>query len=707
MVAVIVYHLNNAWLPGGFSGVDVFFVISGFVVTRSILFERFAGFIHFSAWFYARRVRRILPALVVVSLFAAAIPALFMPLADEAMRSLNTGLWGLFGASNVRSLLRVSDYFGMDAELDPYTHTWSLGVEEQFYLIFPAILVLLVRPSRGGVFNPRQGLGYAWTILGLLLSASILTAMAHSVLPQTGAFYLMPTRFWELGTGVGLALWDAHYREAQAQQATKSARGTVGLGVATFALLGVGFVLPFHEGLFPFPLAVPSVAAAAAAIGLGTIAPKATPSRILAHPLLVWLGKRSYSLYLWHWPIFVGYRWTVGLQSPWHLVTAIALTLACSALSYRFVEQPARRLKTSTQHTLLVGALALLVSTGLLMTLRRPEFHPRTYLGSQLHAADWEWLNRPIQFPTGTWHPESCVLRADSEAAKPLLHSDCTLSPNGGQTKALPGRRNLVLMGSSFAEAAVPMLRPLLKTDSFREVSAYAAWGCIPGLDLVEGHPWALSCKAFSERIVPRLIAELHPGDIVFLAYDTSTLADSGPTPSGSLAAQQEANRSHLYKERPTTPEIRRHGLRDALIEMSQTLQQKRASLVFQATTPMTRGTNPRRCQPEWFRPDSTAREICPTFPKAHHLSMREPVLEVLRQVKQKAANFYVFDPFEQLCVGDPCGWFENGRPVWRDDVHVTEWKSEELGTVLHRFLLAEGLLRTPLAVPTYVPVRR
>lgn len=692
VIAVIVYHLNTSWLPGGFAGVDVFFVISGFVVTRSILSRRYEGLTSFSAWFYARRIKRILPALVVSSLVVAALPAMFMP-ALEAHKTLTTGFSSLFGLSNLRAMQTAADYFSLDAELDPYTHTWSLGVEEQFYLVFPALLALLCRPRREGRFNPVGISHGSWAILGILMVASIVTAVALQALPRNGAFYLMPPRFWELGAGVAVAFWSAQRERLHVGQAHPPSRLHNQIATLSLALLVAGFLLPFRGGSFPIPLALPSVTGAVVAICVGTTSPLSILPQALGSRVLVWLGKRSYSLYLWHWPVFVAFRWTIGLATFVHVALALGVTLFCATLAYRFVEQPVRRSQASINQTFGFGALILAMSAGILLVAMRPNTLARTYLGRPDRLEDWAWLNRPITLGTGIWQPDKCSLRSNEEATKSILPSDCRI-PNIHQAQAssLP-RRNLVLLGSSFAEAAVPMLRPLLARETGMDVSIFVSWGCLPGTEIPFKYPWGESCRSFFTRLVPRVMADAHPGDIVVLAYDTASLTDAGPQPDGSLLAQHETNQSRTHAGLPSTPQIRRERLRQILLEMSAVLKPKNVQLVFQATLPLTIGTNPRRCQSEWFRPQSTAGGLCPVYSRQHHLSMRMPVMAILQQVKKEAENFHVFDPFDAVCPGERCDWFENGRPIWRDNCHISEWKSEQIGDVFYEYLLSEGLL--------------
>lgn len=169
VLSVMLYHLDARWLPGGFSGVDIFFVISGFVVSASVADRGPMPFGQFLLCFYARRARRILPALVVALLATALISALFIPAAYLSDRNRTTGLLAFFGLSNVILGAPGGDYFSPKAEFNPYTHTWSLGVEEQFYLLFPLLFWAWLaggkrRYASSALFAAALGASLAWTV---------------------------------------------------------------------------------------------------------------------------------------------------------------------------------------------------------------------------------------------------------------------------------------------------------------------------------------------------------------------------------------------------------------------------------------------------------------------------------------------------------------------------------------------------------------
>ncbi len=326
VLAVIVFHLDPAWLPGGFTGVDVFFVISGFVVSASV--HRLPPL---SLWqsmlrFYSRRIRRIAPALISCLLLTAVGSVLFIPESWLSEASDKTGLMAFFGFSNWVLALIGNDYFAPKAEFNPYTHTWSLGVEEQFYLLFPLLFLAWARGVRG-----------RWISLGLFAVVSAASLLHSAVLglheaPPSWAFYATTTRLWQLGVGV-LLFQLLHVRQpvdAVTTIALKRAAPVFSL-LAMVALALLCWALwTARAGRSPWPDGLLPTFAAAGLLWALHHHPRSWVARLLASRPMRSIGLLSYSLYLWHWPVFVLMRWTVGLQTPLQMSAAMALVLLLS-----------------------------------------------------------------------------------------------------------------------------------------------------------------------------------------------------------------------------------------------------------------------------------------------------------------------------------------------------------------------------------------
>jgi peptidoglycan/LPS O-acetylase OafA/YrhL len=351
VVSVVFYHLNKVLVPGGYLGVDIFFVISGFLITSIIWREIALGDFSIQR-FYNRRIRRILPALYAV-LFVVSGMSLLVLLPADLIGYGDSLLAALGFVANIY-FWRDTDYFARIAEYKPLLHIWSLGIEEQFYIVFPPLLLLLRKILRGGALLIVAGL------VALSLAADIVAWRQGVNLP---AFYLLPFRAWELGIGAAIAMVSGGPRLIPLLRQTLSAIGLVLIAVAVL----VAPVGPLDSGKI---LAVLG-ASAMLAVGGGEL-PLA--SRMIAKPPFVRMGLISYSLYLWHWPLIVFTRYYLvrdlgTLEASMVVGTAVALAW----LSWRFVETPFRTRKISSSLVLIwaaTGLVALAAFAGLILVCR-------------------------------------------------------------------------------------------------------------------------------------------------------------------------------------------------------------------------------------------------------------------------------------------------------------------------------------------------
>ncbi|MBK9029868.1 MAG: acyltransferase [Myxococcales bacterium] len=339
VTAVILDHLGVPGVRGGYVGVDVFFVISGYLITSMIAPAARAR--RFSIVdFYQRRVRRIAPAFFAMTVASSVAAWFLMPPTDLARYGASVTATSTF-SSNVL-FWRQEGYFDIAAHGKPMLHTWSLAVEEQFYIVYPLLLAALFRwwPRRVG----------PWLIA--LTAASLAACVWTTAAAPRLAFYLMPLRGWELLAGALLAL-DLVPPATRAWQRQLAA--TAGLGAIVGAIVGFS-----SATAFPGVAALIPVAGAALLIyaHAGDDAPATAVGRLLRARPMVFVGAISYSLYLWHWPALVFARSWIGALTPAHLAAVALATLALAVLSWRFVEQPVRRPSTWATRRALFGGLA-------------------------------------------------------------------------------------------------------------------------------------------------------------------------------------------------------------------------------------------------------------------------------------------------------------------------------------------------------------
>ncbi|MER9891683.1 acyltransferase [Mesorhizobium sp. M0119] len=321
VISVIAFHLSRSWLPGGYLGVDIFFVLSGYLITLILWREALKG--QFSIMrFYERRVRRIMPALLLL-LFFTTLAAIALLLPADLIGYGKSVLASLGFVANIY-FWRDTDYFSRAAEAKPLLHVWSLGVEEQFYIIFPLLIAAFAR------YWPRATLP---AIALLTLGSLAVNCLALRIGGASPAFFLLPTRAWELGAGALVALLPRE-RAPHGWIA-----GVLGAAGAVAMLVGIGSPARLFGSV---PVALPAVIGAMLLIFAGQ--DKQSPiNRLLAMRPLVFVGLISYSLYLWHWPfiVFSQYYLIRDLNFTEMTVAAVGMVI-CATLSWRYVERPFR-----------------------------------------------------------------------------------------------------------------------------------------------------------------------------------------------------------------------------------------------------------------------------------------------------------------------------------------------------------------------------
>jgi peptidoglycan/LPS O-acetylase OafA/YrhL len=431
VLAVILFHIDPAWVPGGFVGVDVFFVISGYLITRIIakgLSERTFTIIGF----YDRRIRRILPALWVLLLVCLPVSWwLMLPRDVEAMAK--SALWSILAMANVYYWLEVpTDYFASESAMMPFLHLWSLGVEEQFYLLWPLLLIALYT-----LFTSKSRARTIGLVLALLLVVcSTLLAERSIAAGQTQlAYYMLHARAGELAVGAALALAWPRLR----QGFTNAKASTCGHMVALlgWGLLAVSlFGLSEHE---PFPgwRALMPTFGAASIIFAGQVVPKSPLILPLTHRVSVWVGRSSYSAYLWHWPILAWWRYLWGQPGLVEGVGLLVLILLVAGVSLRYIEEPARRNTISPRRSFLLylvlpavvlAAMALTLATGERWGLRLyPEYQRQEWSRLQTHTTPvhrLDWVCQQQSLNPGTLTDSRCEFGGGDQPAQALLLGD-------------------------------------------------------------------------------------------------------------------------------------------------------------------------------------------------------------------------------------------------------------------------------------------
>jgi peptidoglycan/LPS O-acetylase OafA/YrhL len=558
---VIAFHAGFGAIPGGYIGVDVFYVISGFLITGLLVDElERTGSIGFTA-FYARRARRLLPmAMLVLVAVAVGMEFFTPPLFRPEIRSdvISAALY----YSNWHFALDAVNYLGLDAQQNPVLHYWSLSVEEQFYLVWPLLLVATVRLRRHG---PGPGVR---TRLGAVIGIAGVSSLAYSLVATHAhpaiAFFATTARVWEFAVGAGVALLAPRLRRLPLPAA-------IVVGVVGLAAVVASAVLYRSTTPFPGTAAIAPVVGAAAIIAAGVAAPTSGVGAALSQPPLRYVGRISYAWYLWHWPCLVfarTARWAGPDGKVGWLVTALAVgvSFALAASTHVLVEAPMRRaawLATSGRRVALFAGSATAVA--ILAVSVTAGAASRLGLQNEAHAS--------------TAATAMTAQDARASTAYAALHG-CHLSfgatkPAVGCVFGRPGARHtVVLLGDSHAAQWFPALQKLAVRKRFQLVS-WTKSGCPFTLNVhlflpAYGRDYR-ECRAWQASVLRKLRALPRPAMIVVGGYanylpEVLTAAGDHPAPAragaiwgaGMAAADtvlhRFTNRVILLRDDPKAP---------------------------------------------------------------------------------------------------------------------------------------------------------
>lgn len=477
VLAVILYHINSSFLPGGFTGVDIFFVISGYLITGNILRESASE--HGFSWveFYRRRILRILPALFSV-VFVTFLAGHFILLPEDMLELSNSALASVFSLANVYFTYYLdTSYFADDSNLQPLLHLWSLGVEEQFYIFWPIILVLIVIK----LSDVKQ-------FIFVVILAAFSFLLAESLLKSNPMFsyYMLPTRAGELLAGALLAIWLNNNKGVYLSPLLSLFIGSLGASLVIYSLIAIQ-----ENESFPGLNALPATLGAVFIILSGNNS-RAGFNRFLAVKPMVLIGLISYSLYLWHWPVLAFYRYIYGDVGIVAGLILFILMLLLAFMGYRLVEKPLRRPDWSFKQTVgRVGAvggvisclcIAVILSKGYGFYIFNKEYVSQVDLLVPSRAAyKYDYICQRPKLSEKDLNNKYCIING-SNAVEPnvLIWGDSNASHYVGAVKVFAEKT-----GFSFRNVAhsscPPILRGAKKTQLIERVD-----NCLASIDVVK-----------------------------------------------------------------------------------------------------------------------------------------------------------------------------------------------------------------------------
>ena len=664
ILAVVVYHFNPSLLPSGFIGVDIFFVISGFVVTYSLAHKPDQPWKDYLLSFAAKRIQRLYPALIVCVVVTGLVGCLFIP---TPTISLQTGIAALVGFSNLLLFHRSTDYFGQPANLNLFTQTWSLGVEEEFYIAFPILAGLCgfcVRRCQSG----RQRLFLAVLSLSVV---SLLGYLHFSRVYPSAAFFLMPVRFWELGAGCLTFLLT---QQGGSCPVLSLRMRTVLQGLSVCLLVGLLFVSQSVQ-VFTTIAAVLLTCCV-----IGWFDSNALMTRLMSTHGLVSIGRWSYSLYLWHWSVIVLCRWTIGV-SRWTLPFQFGAIAALALMSYYWVEKPMRHAQWSPSQvkTIGKGLLSMAIAGLFLWMLAKP-------LQGTLYSGSYDPELFQSSFPLDSSY-ELCR-RTPQVAAN---FSDCSYPP----LEALPDSfRTLYIVGDSHAAALKALASRFVDDRRVDRVVMTGEGGCFFSMDLersaLTDSPDA-DCLGLFRAFLAEVISHGRSGDMVLVA-SRYKLYFATPNHPNDLQRWQQGEFALALDDRRLPLSQGLEVYSDELIDIAHQLAQREIALVVQAPLPDWK-QYPIHCQSQWFRPDWALSDACQLSAETE-VNVLQPIVTAFRRAESLSSNLHIYNPFPLFCSVQRCSPFLNdGQLVFSDDDHLNNFGASLVYYDLVEFLRARSLL--------------
>ena len=645
VVTVIINHFNKDIFPGGYLGVDIFFVISGFVITSSLYQRPSKDFKDFISGFYERRIKRLVPALSVFVLITSTSICLFNP---EPTITLRTGLTSLFGLSNLYLLRQSTDYFSQTTELNVFTQTWSLGVEEQFYILFPFLIWFsgFGRQTKNGARN-------LFLIVGALAIASLIGFIYLYPTNQSAAYFLMPSRFWEMATGC--LIFIGLQKRASIEQLLEKVPPLLVL-----ALIVAVMYLPMSMA-YVSTIAVVVLSS----ILIASLKKQTAAFKFFSNPKVVYIGLISYSLYLWHWSVLAISRLTIGIHW-WSVPFQVALMFGFAIASYQYIETPLRKGNSFSKRwkAIIVGGGVIIMVSGVLITLEK-SLKNILYLGEQ-------GKNKEIPYAGNSITRENCMDHNDFKKAM----TECWINKENEATSF----RRIFFIGDSHTES-MSQSADYLSTKISDPIFIHSRRGT---LFPVIGQYWKKNIgrnmgrklRTKNDLIQGKaenyLRSNIRSGDILITSLRLPYYFGS----NGFVTKEED----FIYKNNSGAKVSRKDFFKiwqNKVFNLASNLEVKNAKLIISTPTPEWNNPKDHYCgNIKWF--NKLSRKNCKKDKVFFDREYKE-IIDFLERLEKQNKNVFILDAFSALCPNELCKYTHNYKHLYRDGDHISNYTSRNI----------------------------
>lgn len=616
VISVIFNHLNQSILPNGYLGVDIFFVISGYVITSSIISNKNKNFFKLFFDFYEKRLVRIWPLLIFLVFFMSIVICWFDP---EPQSSLKTGLSSLFGISNFYLFSKATDYFSSETKLNIFTHTWSLGIESQFYLLFPFLIWLNNISSL-----IKRNLIY---IFASIITISLLIFIYSYHIQQNFAYYLLPSRFWEITCGsiVFLIL-----------QKRKSIFEELDHRFSLIAIIGILSILISPSST---PVISTVFVVFFTSLLILTTHKKTFVYGLLTKNVCLHFGNISYSLYLWHWSILTISRFTIGVNI-WTIPFLLSIIYFVSLFSFKYIEKPSKNLLLNLNKWELYSKFFFLITFSFsFIYILGTKFKSYIYLGNfketELRTRSRINYDKRVK---NKYSGLDCHYVQNTIANEILEFQNCQLNNEGS--------KKIFFAGNSHQD--------MYRTTHFKlyeslkiSIDGVTNSACVfPEIKNQKG------CNNLQKFQEDRILTELKAGDIVVLSNRYVLYQDEVSKHFQWLHNEESLNNLRLFSEK---------------------INKKGGKVIVFGPIPEFK-VEVKECYKPWFRVSSVSKN-CFAF-QNDLINKRSQIYKRLNSSKN---NFILYEPQKALCFNNICPIRDKkGYPLYFDTNHLTDYANDK-----------------------------